>query len=76
MRTLMDMPYHDISLALNIPEGTAMSHVHRARMNLRSKLADLPINHAADPADDDSSSPPTPARTPKIGAERNGHVHG
>src|SRR5262245_24300868 len=35
MRTLMDMPYRDISLSLNIPEGTAMSHVHRARISLR-----------------------------------------
>ena len=38
LRTLMDMPYRDISLALNIPEGTAMSHVHRARMTLRGRL--------------------------------------
>jgi RNA polymerase sigma-70 factor (ECF subfamily) len=38
MRTLMDMPYRDISLSLNIPEGTAMSHVHRARISLRQRL--------------------------------------
>lgn len=38
MRTLMDMPYRDIALSLNIPEGTAMSHVHRARISLRQRL--------------------------------------
>jgi RNA polymerase sigma-70 factor (ECF subfamily) len=39
LRTLMDMPYRDISLALDIAEGTAMSHVHRARAVLRQRLA-------------------------------------
>lgn len=38
MRILMDMPYREISLSLNIPEGTAMSHVHRARISLRERL--------------------------------------
>jgi RNA polymerase sigma-70 factor (ECF subfamily) len=38
LRTLMDMPYRDISQALDIAEGTAMSHVHRARAALRERL--------------------------------------
>jgi RNA polymerase sigma-70 factor, ECF subfamily len=39
LRTLHDMPYREIALWLDIPEGTAMSHVHRARHNLRRQLA-------------------------------------
>ncbi len=38
MRTVMDMPYQEIGAALGIPEGTAMSHVHRSRQALRAKL--------------------------------------
>jgi RNA polymerase sigma-70 factor (ECF subfamily) len=38
LRTLMQMPYRQISLVLDIAEGTAMSHVHRARAVLREKL--------------------------------------
>ncbi len=38
LRTLMDMPYREISLALDIAEGTAMSHVHRARNAMRQRL--------------------------------------
>jgi RNA polymerase sigma-70 factor (ECF subfamily) len=38
LRTLLDLPYREISLALDIPEGTAMSHVHRARRALRDRL--------------------------------------
>lgn len=41
MRTVMDMPYRNISAALGIPEGTAMSHVHRSRTALRSVLAEV-----------------------------------
>jgi RNA polymerase sigma-70 factor (ECF subfamily) len=40
LRVLLDMPYRDIALALDIPEGTAMSHVHRARTSLRQRLAE------------------------------------
>jgi RNA polymerase sigma-70 factor (ECF subfamily) len=40
LRTVMDLPYREISRALDIPEGTAMSHVHRARRSLRAKLKD------------------------------------
>ncbi len=38
LRTLLDMPYREIALALDIPEGTAMSHVHRGRRKLRDHL--------------------------------------
>jgi RNA polymerase sigma-70 factor (ECF subfamily) len=38
MKTVMDMGYKDIAAALGIPEGTAMSHVHRSRQTLRKKL--------------------------------------
>lgn len=39
LRTIQDMTYQEIALALNIPEGTAMSHVHRARQFLRARIA-------------------------------------
>ena len=39
-RTLMNMPYREISIALDIAEGTAMSHVHRARTALRQRLSE------------------------------------
>jgi RNA polymerase sigma-70 factor (ECF subfamily) len=38
LRTLMDLSYREISSLLEIPEGTAMSHVHRARASLRETL--------------------------------------
>lgn len=38
MRVLLDMPYKQIALAMNVPEGTAASHVHRARATLRDAL--------------------------------------
>lgn len=41
LRTLMNMPYREISLVLDIAEGTAMSHVHRARTALRERLSDF-----------------------------------
>jgi RNA polymerase sigma-70 factor, ECF subfamily len=40
LRAVLDMSYHEIAAALSIPEGTAMSHVHRARAAIRTKLAD------------------------------------
>ena len=39
LRTLSDMPYREISQILEIPEGTAMSHVHRSRQVLRAALS-------------------------------------
>lgn len=38
LRTVVDMGYKEIAQALGIPEGTAMSHVFRARKVLREKL--------------------------------------
>lgn len=38
MRTVMEMTYKQIAEALNIPEGTAMSHVHRSRQAMRRTL--------------------------------------
>lgn len=38
LRTVMEMPYREMALALDIPEGTAMSHVHRARRTLSRRL--------------------------------------
>ena len=38
LRTIEDMEYSEISRLLSIPEGTAMSHVHRTRTYLREQL--------------------------------------
>ncbi|GMV27505.1 MAG: hypothetical protein AMXMBFR58_35360 [Phycisphaerae bacterium] len=38
MRVVLDTPYKEISLILGIPQGTAMSHVDRARRALRTHL--------------------------------------
>ena len=40
LRTIMDLSYEEIARVLDIPAGTAMSHVHRARKTLRTQLAD------------------------------------
>lgn len=39
LRTVENWEYAEIAQALNIPEGTAMSHVHRARQFLRERLS-------------------------------------
>ncbi len=39
LRTVMGMSYAEVSRALGIPEGTAMSHVHRARAAMRDQLS-------------------------------------
>jgi RNA polymerase sigma-70 factor, ECF subfamily len=39
LRVLHEMPYREIAQWLGIPEGTAMSHVHRSRQALRRQLA-------------------------------------
>ncbi len=39
LRTLEGLDYAEISRLLQIPEGTAMSHVHRTRRFLRQKLS-------------------------------------
>ena len=38
LRTLEGLDYTEIGRILEIPEGTAMSHVHRSRMRLREQL--------------------------------------
>ncbi len=38
MRVVLEMPYKEIALAMDVPEGTAASHVHRARATLRGAL--------------------------------------
>jgi RNA polymerase sigma-70 factor (ECF subfamily) len=38
LRTLEGMEYDEIGRVFNIPQGTAMSHVHRSRMRLRERL--------------------------------------
>jgi RNA polymerase sigma-70 factor (ECF subfamily) len=38
LRTVHDMAYKQIAQVLEIPEGTAMSHVHRARQVMRQRL--------------------------------------
>jgi len=39
MKTVLELPYVEIAELLGIPEGTAMSHVHRARKAMREHLA-------------------------------------
>jgi RNA polymerase sigma-70 factor (ECF subfamily) len=38
LRTVLELSYGEISAVLAIPEGTAMSHVHRSRVALRHAL--------------------------------------
>lgn len=40
LRTVEGLDYEEISAALGIPPGTAMSHVHRARAQLRKALGE------------------------------------
>lgn len=40
LRTVREMPYNEIAAVLGIPEGTAMSHVHRARAAMRLALTE------------------------------------
>ncbi len=47
LRTIEGMPYTQISELLEIPEGTAMSHVHRTRRYLRERLAAFQPDRAA-----------------------------
>jgi RNA polymerase sigma-70 factor (ECF subfamily) len=41
LRTIEGLDYAQIAALLEIPEGTAMSHVHRTRRFLRERLADM-----------------------------------
>ena len=45
LRLLEGFSYKEISAMLDIPMGTAMSHVHRARLKLREELASLAVEH-------------------------------
>ncbi len=45
LRLLEGFSYKEIAAALEIPLGTAMSHVHRARAKLREQLSALAIEH-------------------------------
>jgi RNA polymerase sigma-70 factor (ECF subfamily) len=47
LRTVLDLPYREISALLGMPEGTAMSHVHRARQEMRRRLTTPPAAPAA-----------------------------
>jgi RNA polymerase sigma-70 factor (ECF subfamily) len=38
LRTVLDMPYSEISRTLGIPEATAMTNVHRSRQRMRAAL--------------------------------------
>jgi RNA polymerase sigma-70 factor (ECF subfamily) len=50
LRVLRELDYREISELLGIPEGTAMSHVHRARATLRMRLEGLGAEGGAEPA--------------------------
>lgn len=41
LRVVMDLPYKDVARIVGVPEGTAMSHVHRSRHALRTRLRNL-----------------------------------
>lgn len=43
---LADMSYNDVANSLEIPVGTVMSRLYRARKHLRKYLQDLDINHS------------------------------
>jgi len=45
LRTVGDLQYADIASVLDIPEGTAMSHVHRSRATLRERLGPVWREH-------------------------------
>ena len=47
LRTVHQLGYADIAAMLGIAEGTAMSHVHRAKSQVRKALAEK-INHLGD----------------------------
>lgn len=42
LKVVAELGYKEISRLLDVPEGTAMSHVHRARRRLREQLTDAP----------------------------------
>jgi RNA polymerase sigma factor (sigma-70 family) len=50
MKTVLSLPYRQISETLGIPENTAMSHVHRARQKMRALLEDEDRDQASERA--------------------------
>jgi RNA polymerase sigma-70 factor (ECF subfamily) len=44
LRTVRRLSYTEIAHTLRIPEGTAMSHVHRAKQSMRQRLKDRQQN--------------------------------
>ena len=63
LRTVVDLPYREIALALGIPEGTAMSNVHRGRRRLREHLQGSAAEERACTARPPNSPAGTDART-------------
>lgn len=49
LRALEGFSYKEISAMLDIPMGTVMSHVHRSRMKLRERLAELAVENGFSP---------------------------
>ncbi len=41
LRTVRGLTYREIARTLDLPEGTAMSHVHRARVTLRRAMTHM-----------------------------------
>jgi DNA-directed RNA polymerase specialized sigma24 family protein len=39
LRTVEKLSYAEIAALMDMPEGTAMSHVHRSKMALRERLS-------------------------------------
>ncbi|MCC6425853.1 MAG: RNA polymerase sigma factor [Phycisphaerales bacterium] len=64
MKIILGLEYKDISEALGIPEGTAMSHVFRARKLLRSRLA---ATHGPETDTGSARDPETSTGTPSGG---------
>jgi len=48
LRVVEDMPYAEIAQALDIPKGTAMSHVYRARETMRERIPRRLYSHVTD----------------------------
>jgi RNA polymerase sigma-70 factor, ECF subfamily len=49
LRTVQGLEYSEIAALLEIPEGTAMSHVHRSRNALRERLVAMEATRTKDP---------------------------
>jgi RNA polymerase sigma-70 factor, ECF subfamily len=45
LRVVQDLTYAEIAQSLGIPEGTAMSHVHRGKLHMREWLLRLEKSH-------------------------------